>query len=167
VQKEEDKLCSGCHSIFTPNPALNSRSIRVDRKNPTGCRLCAFIIHRVSSRGPDVLEVQYRFAEKLHGDANLLSLWPAESLSSTDGQIWLSLQRDKRTGQFDQIWWIAMLADSYLDIEFPGMVHYETKLSGSTNSEESLGLAARWIKDCMETHQACNATFARSGFLPT
>jgi len=47
------------------------------------------------------------------------------------------------------------------------MVHYEPKLSGSTNSEESLGLAARWINDCMETHRRCNAAFPKSGFLPT
>jgi hypothetical protein len=60
-----------------------------------------------------------------------------------------------------------MLADQYLDTGFPEMAHYETKLSGSTNLEESLVLADRWMKNCMETHRPCNAAFAKSGFFPT
>lgn len=50
---------------------------------------------------------------------------------------------------------------------YPEMVPYQTRLSGSTNSEESLNLAAKWIKNCMETHEACNVAFPKSGFLPT
>jgi hypothetical protein len=47
------------------------------------------------------------------------------------------------------------------------MVHFETGLSNSTCSEGTLGLAKRWLENCMETHDECQAAFRDSQFVPT
>lgn len=46
------------------------------------------------------------------------------------------------------------------------MVHYETGLSKSTNSEETLRVAESWFHNCLEKHDECKAVFQKSSFVP-
>ena len=46
------------------------------------------------------------------------------------------------------------------------MVPYDTTLSSSTKSDESMALAQKWMKNCMENHKSCIAAISKVEFLP-
>ena len=46
------------------------------------------------------------------------------------------------------------------------MIHFESTLSSSTESNESM-LQACWFKECREKHEECTSAFPKSNFVPS
>ena len=93
------------------------------------------------------------------------------SFALSDGRLgrpvlseWLYNRRKEQVGQLGDCEAPALTS---LDVSYPEMVHYETSLSDSTESDESMMLAKKWLKDCMEKHNDCASAFPKSTFLPT
>jgi hypothetical protein len=47
------------------------------------------------------------------------------------------------------------------------MIPYNDGITSSTGSVHSMGLVAKWLKDCLEQHPECNDAFSRVSFVPS
>ena len=123
-------------------------------KNPSGCRLCALSIDRFSIdiQGATPLKVWYKIHMRSHfsGFVNEICFCPAGSNSDDAPTVRLRLQHAKKD------FGLQAPTDARHKYLAP-MVPYARILSNSTNSEESLAVAAKWLRDCLETHEACKS----------
>lgn len=53
------------------------------------------------------------------------------------------------------------------DGDIPHMIHFESTLSPSTESNESMMQADKWFKECLETHEGCTSALPKSNFVPS